>query len=84
MGPRATRTRRTVTISLFRPTSGSIEPIYESEILDGSLYSQDYPALREGDVFRVDVVERTRFNWRDALQIITAGASAYLVFERAR
>lgn len=84
MGPRATRTRRTVTLYLFRPSSGSMEPIYESDILEGSLYSPDYPPLREGDVLRVDVVERTRFNWRDALQIITAGASAYLVFDRAR
>ena len=84
MGPRATRMRRTVTLSLFRPASGSVTPVYESQILDGSLYAQDYPPLREGDVLRVDVVERTRFNWRDALQIITAGASAYLVFDRAR
>jgi hypothetical protein len=84
MGPRAARMSRTVTLSLFRPASGSVTPVYESEILDGSLYAQNYPPLREGDVLRVDVVERTRFNWRDALQIITAAASAYLVFDRAR
>lgn len=84
MGPRQTRTRRTISIRLFRNSSGAVEPVYASAIAEDSMYTPDYPALVEGDVLRVDVVERTRFNWRDALQIVTAAASAYLVFDRAR
>ncbi len=83
MGPRPRRTTRTVTVKLFRPNEGSMAPIYDSVIEEGSIYTTEYPQIAEGDILRVDVVERERFNWRDALQIITAAASAYLVFERA-
>ena len=83
MGTRQRRTSRTITIKLFRPAA-SAEPVYDSVVEDGAIYSTDYPPMFEGDVLRVDVIEKTRFNWRDALQIITAGASAYLVFDRAR
>lgn len=84
MGARAQRTRRNVTVRLFRPNGPAAEPIYDSVVEEGSIYTTEYPPLREGDILRVDVVERARFNWRDALQIVTAAASTYLIVDRAR
>ncbi|MCB0719703.1 MAG: SLBB domain-containing protein [Bacteroidetes bacterium] len=83
LGARQRRNKREVSIRLYRPSTDSAVPLFESELEDGALYTNSYPALQEGDVVRVDVIERTGFSWRDALQIVTATASAYIIFDRA-
>ncbi len=51
--------------------------------LDDSLTPYvDFPGLREGDIVRVDVIESTKFGWRDGLQIVTAAASLALIYDR--
>jgi hypothetical protein len=83
LGVRQKRNRRRVDIRVFRPSTNSAVPLFETELEEGSMYTNSYPALLEGDVIRVDVIERTGFGWRDALSIVTAAASAYIIFDRA-
>ncbi len=82
LGTRLRRNKRQVDIRLFRPSTGSSVPLFETELEEGSMYTNSYPALMEGDVLRVDVIERAGFGWRDALSIVTAAASAYIIFDR--
>jgi protein involved in polysaccharide export with SLBB domain len=79
---RERRTRRKISVKLFRPTNGSNAPIYESELDDASLYTDSSTILQESDVVRVEVVNRSLFSWRDALQIVATAATVFLVLDQ--
>lgn len=70
--------RRKITIRLFRAAAYGDEPIYESTLDDAVSRRETYPVLQEGDVLTVEVVEKRRFGWRDALSIV-GGVSALAV-----
>ncbi len=79
MDVRRSAAKRKVELRLFR---GGEDPIFQVDLADASKNPSSYPVLEEGDVFRVDVIDRTRFSWRDALQIATASLSIYFLADR--
>lgn len=82
-GARQSNNRRSITIELYRDNAaGQRERVYVSDFDDFLQRRTDYPVLQMGDVVRVEIVERERFSWRDALQVVTAAASLTLAIER--
>ena len=79
MDIRESRARRRIELRLFR---GGETPIFQVDLADSSVNPDSYPVLEEGDVFRVDVIDRTRFSWRDALQIATASLGVIFLADR--
>ena len=74
--------RRRVTVRLFR--AATEEPLYEADFDRMIVNTESYPTLRDGDVLTVDVVERTRFTWRDFASIVGAVGSLAWALERIR
>lgn len=70
------RDRRT-TVRLFRVREeGSQEMVFERAFAEGIASEEAvYPPLRDGDIMTVEVVEDRRFDWRDALTIVSAAGS---------
>lgn len=80
MNPRQKRNRRATEVRVIR--DGRVT--YNVNIEDSETPYVDFEGLQEGDIVRVDVVERTPFGWRDGLQIVTAAASFVLIVDRIR
>jgi hypothetical protein len=64
--------RSRVKVLLFRRQQGTRTKILEEEIDDFASRAA-YPALRDGDVVRIET--RERLNWRDVLQVTTSVTS---------
>ncbi len=81
---RTTRTRRTLTIRLWRPqpNGGPYQAIFETQMQDEIVVPNDDPVLLSGDVIVADEVVKQRFGWRDGLTILTAVASLVLLIDR--
>lgn len=73
--PRTQQERRKVILQLAREMEGGRQVIYSATMQDEVLASEEDPLLREGDTVTVDIVQRRRFSWRDALPIISTAAS---------
>ncbi|NND70180.1 MAG: hypothetical protein HKN43_01235 [Rhodothermales bacterium] len=78
MGPRSSRNKRKVQVRVLR-ASGLV---YAVDLEDDETPYVDFAGLQEGDIVRVDVVEKTTFGWRDGLQIVTAAVSIALIYDR--
>jgi protein involved in polysaccharide export with SLBB domain len=72
LAPQNARNDRRVTVQLLR--QGSAQPVFSAG-LDEAMARGSAPGLREGDVLLVEVLERERFNWRDAFTVV-GGLSA--------
>lgn len=72
--------RRTVHVRLIRPDRG-IAPLYERELLESPTLPEA-PALADGDVLSVEVVERRGFTWRDVFTVVNTVALVALSVER--
>lgn len=69
---------RETTVRLFRQqeVGGPQELVFERDYEEGiASESATYPELKEGDVLTIEVVEDRRFDWRDALSIVSAAGS---------
>ena len=71
-----------VTVRLYRNDNARDEPILEAQLEEILQNQRDVPQLREDDVVVVDVVQRSRFTWRDGLSIFTTAASLALLILR--
>lgn len=69
------------TLSVIRPRLGN-EPIYEARLEDFVREPERHPALEEGDVIMIESVQRARFTWREAVQIISGVSSVLLLAGR--
>ncbi len=80
---RTTRTRRPLTIRLWRPqpNGGPYQAIFETQMQDEIVVPNDDPVLLSGDVIVADEVVKQLFNWRDGLAILTSVASLVLVID---
>ena len=78
MNPRPARNKRKVEVRVIR-SSGQV---YFADLEDENTRYVDFSGMQEGDIVRVDVVEKTAFGWRDGLQIVTAAASIALIYDR--
>lgn len=70
---------RRVELRLIRPERGLI---YGALLADAAANPAVIPALRHDDALIVEVVERRRFGWRDAISVLGGAAAAALVYER--
>ncbi|WP_259225247.1 hypothetical protein [Salinibacter ruber] len=71
--------RARITVRHYRPEESRQEPLLEAraqEILKGNVKA---PRLREDDIVVVETVQPDQFTWRDALSIVTTGASLVLL-----
>lgn len=64
-----------VTVRLYREEAIDRRLIYESRLEDMLLTPSQYPDLVGGDVLAVEVEEKSRFDWRDAVRIIATVSS---------
>ncbi len=78
-----TRTRRTLTIRLWRPqpNGGPYQAIFETQMEDEIVVLNDDPVLLSGDVIVADEMVRQLFNWRDALSIATSIGTLVLIID---
>ena len=79
-----TRTRRILTIRLWRPqpNGGPYQAIFEIQMQDEILVLNDDPVLLSGDVIVADEMVKQLFNWRDGLAILTSVGTFILIIER--
>ncbi len=77
---RQKRNKRDTQIRVIR--GGAVT--YNVNIEESETPYVNFSGLQEGDIVRVDVVERTPFGWRDGLQILTAAASFVLIVDRVQ
>ena len=73
LAPQNARNSRTVNVQLLR--AGLPAPVFQSDLATAMAGRGASTHLREGDVLIVEVIERERFNWRDAFTIL-GGLSA--------
>ena len=79
-----TRTRRILTIRLWRPqpNGGPHQAIFEIQMENEILVLNDDPVLLSGDVIVADAMVKQRFNWRDGLAVLTSVGTLILIIER--
>lgn len=73
LAPQNARNSRTVNVQLLR--MGLPTPVFEADLATAMAGRGASMPLREGDVLIVEVIERERFNWRDAFTVL-GGLSA--------
>ncbi len=80
---RDTGTSSTLTVRLYRPQpEGYPALFFEARMQNEILMLEQDPTLLHGDVLVVEEVRRQRFNWLDALSVVTAAGTLVLVIER--
>ncbi|WP_412060255.1 SLBB domain-containing protein [Rubrivirga sp. IMCC45206] len=70
---------RRVEIRLMRPGTGMI---YGALLADAVTNPQLIPALRHDDAMLVEVIDKRRFGWRDALSVVGGISAAVLIYDR--
>lgn len=69
------------TVRLFRPENGKRTLLFEAE-MEKFVASSDYPALKTGDIVRIETVQRRKFGWREVLRLVTTASSLIFAFDR--
>lgn len=77
--PRSSNVSRDVRIKLYR--HGSSHPVY-SATLDEAMSTSGTPRLQEGDALMIEVIDRDRFNWRDAFTVVGGLTTVVLLVTR--
>lgn len=76
--------RRKVTIRLFRRRAEGRDVVYEAVFDQTAAESNAYPPLQDGDLLTVEVLQRSRFSWRDLFTVVNTVALLALSVERLR
>lgn len=79
---RPRQNKRTVTVSLYRFSSGERRLVKKSEATNGLDVEGADPVIEAGDILVVDTVIRQGIQWRDVFPIVGAIASVTLIIER--
>ncbi len=82
VGERTRRSKRTVTIKLFRDSGVGRSVIYEQKAKNGVNATGRDIQVMNGDVLGVEAVVKQGLSWRDLFSVITAFASVALAVER--
>lgn len=82
LAPREERQDRTTTVRLYRLEEEVRVLAYEGTIGDLIREPGGYPPLQDDDIVEVEVVEKTRWTFRDTVTVIGAAATATLAVER--
>jgi hypothetical protein len=75
-------TRTRIRVQLFRLEDGRRGLLYDKELEQMIVEPSDYPTLEDGDVFVVRTRTRNKFQWRDALTVLTSTSTVLLLLER--
>jgi NADH:ubiquinone oxidoreductase subunit F (NADH-binding) len=81
-GERSRRSKRTISVKLFRDSGAGRTVIYEQKVTNGIDASGREIQIMEGDVLAVESVVRQGFSFRDMFSVIAAFASVALAIER--
>ncbi len=81
-GERARRSKRTITVKLFRESGAGRAIIYEQKVTNGIDASGRGIQVMDGDVLSVETVIRQGFSFRDMFSVIAAFASVALAIDR--
>lgn len=77
------RSRRTMTLRLWRPQQGAPHQLlFETQMEDEIFVLDEDPALLNGDMLILEEQVKQRFSWRDGLSILTAVGTVVLLAER--
>ena len=69
-------------VRLYRPAQDRSNPIFEHELTELRGTFTEAPAVQDGDIVTVEVIERSRFGLREALTIVNTVALIALTVER--
>jgi hypothetical protein len=82
IGQQSSAFTRETTVRLYRLNAGERTLIYEAPIEQMLLEPGQHPALRDGDFFAIEIVNRDRLNWRDGLRLLSSVGTLVLVIDR--
>jgi hypothetical protein len=82
IGERARRTKRVVTMKLYRDSGAGRQVIYEQKATNGIDASGRDIQIMEGDVLGVEATLKQGLSWRDLFSVVTAFASVALAVDR--
>ncbi len=83
LGARSRRSKRVLSLRLYRNINGSPQSVVFQEQMENSIaVSEEDPILLAGDILTVESVTRTSFSYRDLFPIIAAVASVSLIVDR--
>lgn len=83
-GMTTARERRRTDVKVYRGTNGTRDLIYDATLEDLVREPAAYPTLQNGDVVMMQTHARQRFQWRDALTIVSAASTTILLIDRIR
>ena len=81
-GVRSSQNRTKVTIQLYRDEGIRRRLVYEAPMEEMFQEPGQYPDLQDGDIFVVEVIEKSRISWRDVLSVVTSISSLVLLIVR--
>jgi hypothetical protein len=81
-GERTRRSKRTVTVKLFRDSGVGRSMIYEQKTMNGVDATGRGMQVMDGDVLGVEAVVKQGLSWRDLFSVVAAFASVALAVER--
>lgn len=82
LASRSQEIKTRITIRLYRESEGTRSAIYEAPIETMLLEPSRYPDLQEGDVLTIETTEKTKFNWRDGISILSSLVSILWIVDR--
>lgn len=83
-GMTTARERRRTDVRVFRGAGATRELIYDVKLEELIREPGTNPDLRNGDVIMIETKARQRFQWRDALTVISAVSTSILLIDRIR
>lgn len=78
------RERRRTDVKVYRGQGGTRDLIYDATLEEMVQQPGAYPSLQTGDVVMMETTSRQRFQWRDALTIVSAASTTILLVDRIR
>ncbi len=78
------RERRRTNVRVFRSRGDTRDLIYDVSLEELIREPATNPDLQHGDVIMIETKSRQRFQWRDALSIISAASTTILLIDRIR
>lgn len=80
--PESSEQLRRLTLRVLRTNGTRRDLVYEASLDDFLVDPGSYPVLQDGDVFLIETRLKNRFQWRDALSIVTGIAALTLAADR--
>lgn len=83
-GMTTARERRRTDVKVYRGQGSTRDLVYDATLEEMVQEPGRYPALQSGDVVMMETHTSQRFQWRDALTIVSAVSTSILLIDRIR